>query len=837
MAALVAAVSLLGAHPQPRPTARPVALLTFEPPAGTRPAGVLDPADPFSQILPSGRLVIPEGTSTLVGTNALGLALTPDGRYAIVANCDDRQSGAISTLDPRVHGGYSLAVVDVASMRLVDQYRAPDATFFAGIVAVADPLDRGRTLVFASGGANDAVLAFDLDAAGRLAPDPIAAMIPMPPAADARLATAGRAFPGTLVPSQNGARIYVINNMANTVATIDTATRALAGPVIPVGYFPFGAARAGERLLVSNEGLAAYRALPAALGAPEFRGARIDRGRSSSLSVIPLGTGGIPDGRRAYALEMDRPPDGRATIGGAHPTAVVATRDGRHAFVTMTNVDRIAVVGFDKGRARVVGGTELRLFDRAPYGTQPVALALGADQRRLYVALAGLNAVAVLDVRDPVRPHRIGLIPTGWSPSALALTANDTTLLVANAKGLDHEPGFTGDSSAVWATLQKIELGTLDLGRVTRRALTYVRIARRATANPIVPQGFSGEASHAIKHVVLILEESKSYDAMLGDLTDAAGKPWGNGERTFTAFDESVTPNLHALARTYGLATNFYADAEESNGAHQFAAGGLATAFSERTLRIERGRLPFTSSQDPEDYPRAGYIFDALARKRLSYRDYGDLVRLSGYTASTGSVAGASVQAPGLGGVYSLDVPALAALAGRIDLDYPGWSPSIRDTRRAQEFVSDFSQLVASNGFPAFTQIWLPGDRGAAAPGLPSLAEQVKDGDAALGSIVEFLTHLPQWKETAIFVMPDDAENSRDHVHAHRSYALVISPYAKPHYLGGRHLSTASVLKTEEELLGLPPLSLGDALAADLRDFFTAAPDAAPYVALAGRTK
>ncbi len=129
----------------------------------------------------------------------------------------------------------------------------------------------------------------------------------------------------------------------------------------------------------------------------------------------------------------------------------------------MTNVDRIATVAL-RGTPRAVGGTELRLFDKGPYGTQPAALALSKDGSRLYVALAGLNAVAVIDARDPVHLHRLGLIPTGWYPTALALASDDRTLYVVNTKGYGHDAGFTGDpaifadSNATWSTLQKVDL-------------------------------------------------------------------------------------------------------------------------------------------------------------------------------------------------------------------------------------------------------------------------------------------------------------------------------------------------------------------------------------------
>ncbi len=150
--------------------------------------------------------------------------------------------------------------------------------------------------------------------------------------------------------------------------------------------------------------------------------------------------------------------------------------------------------------------------------------------------------------------------------------------------------------------------------------------------------------------------------------------------------------------------------------------------------------------------------------------------------------------------------------------------------RRATEFERDIDPLVRADQFPAFTDVWLPDDRGATGSAVPPLPEEVADGDRALGQIVEYLSHIPQWKSMAIFIVPSDAQLSRDHVDVHRSYALVVSPYARRGYLGTRHTSTVSVLKTEEEILGLPALSLGDALTTDMADYFTHVPNDAPYV-------
>ncbi len=837
-------------------SAQTAAPVIFEAPTNAS-AGPTSLGDAFGRILPSGRIVHPTGRNVVVGMNALGLALSPNGRYAIVSNDDERQAKTTSTLDGVTTGGYTLAVVDTRTMTVVSRYSDPKETFFVGVVAVADPAAPGRTLVLASGGASNAVYAFDLDGAGRLTPDAVHT-IAMPTPGDDRYADKGRAFPATIVVAPHARVANVVNNLGDDVVKIDLVTRTVVGTRASVGFFPLAATAFAGGLLVANEGLLRYGVLPAPVAAPPFAAPAADLERASSLSVLRTAADGslVP----APAVPLDRGPDGVRDIGGVHPAAVVAMHRKAYAFVAMSAIDRIATVALG-ATPHVVGGTELRLYDRGPYGTQPDAMVLSRDERRLYVALAGIDAIAVIDTTDPVHPHRIGLIPTGWYPSALALSPNGASLFVANAKGIAHDRGFTGDqqrsvdprshitsvaadSNAIWSTLERIDLARVDLRQSTPLALSYLRAVRPAREDPLVPQVFGGAGSSAIKHVVLLLEENKTYDAMLGDLKNAAGQPYGPGDRSYVAFDESVTPNLHALARTFGLAGNLFADAEESDAGHQFVAGGTTSVYSEKTLLVKSGRKPLVNkNEDPEDYPRAGYIFNTLAARGKTYRDYGDYTRVSGYDEGEAvdpktddprfvSAEDATAPTQGLGGLYALDVPVLAALAGHVDPNYPGWNLRIRDVRRANEFVRDYDPFVKSDTVPAFTHVWLPADHGGFGKNIPPLPEEVADGDRALGAIVDYLSHTPQWSSTAIFIMPDDAQSTRDHVNEHRSYAIVVSPYAKRGYLGTKHLSTVSVLKTEEELLGLPALALGDALATDMSDFFTEVPDATPFAAI-----
>jgi YVTN family beta-propeller protein len=775
--------------------------VSYAPPAGTLPAGRYH-GSPYNAIAPSGQLITPAGTSIVTGMNTLGVVLSPDGRYAITSNDDEREGAARSALDPEASGGYSLTVIDTARMVAVAHYRAAGETFYAGLAAVKDPQNPAQTLVFAAGGPSNSVYAFVLDTYGRLVPD-ARHTIEIPGPTDTAFADRGLSFPSSLLASSDGRHVYVVNASGQSVAAIDTSTRSLAAPPKRVGFSPFGVALVGSRLLVTNEGLMRYGVLPAPTASPVFDRVPADAQNASSLSLLTLdASGGIAGA--AEVLPMDAAPDGLRIVGGAHPTAVVTTANGAYAFVAMTNVDRIATVALG-ATPHVAGGTELRLFDKGPYGTKPTALALSRDASRLYVALSGLNAIAVIDARDPLHLHRLGLIPTGWAPSALALGTDDRTLFVANQNGFGHDSGFVGDprsgvdAGANWSTLERIDLAGVKLADTTRAALGA---ARNVVAVP--------HALPSVLHnVVVIVEGERNYDEVLGDLGAGPGAP------SFTLFGAAATPNLHALATRFGLAGNMFADA--GRRAQDVLAGGIASAFTERLAPVRTARRPLGyAGEDPEDQLRLGTIFHELARRDLSFRDYGAFFNVSGTTP----------------GGYTQNVPAPVVLAGHVDLSYPAWNAAGSDTARAAEFVRDFGALSAAHRQPRFAYVALPA--GAAGPdGAPASEAAVAEGDRALGTIVDFLSHLPSWRTTVVIVVPAGARSGRDHIDASRTFALVISPYVKHGYIGMRHLSTASVLKTVDRLFKLPPLSLGDLLANDMGDFFGSQPDMRPYVAAA----
>ncbi|MBV8117950.1 MAG: hypothetical protein JOZ01_08210, partial [Candidatus Eremiobacteraeota bacterium] len=422
------AAFMLGALPRPAP------LVVYSAPAGDRPAGA-DAIAPTTSILPNGRIAAPAGQSLFVGTNPLAVALSPDGRFAVVSNDDARTGGlTIPNVPTPPQIGYSLAVVNTQTMTLASVYRDPSAAFFLGVAVTADHTNPAQALVLASDAAHGAVRVFTLDADGRLTPENRVIALP---------AAAGqRAFPAGIALANNGRLAFVADNLGNSVAEIDVASRAVV-KTLPVGDFPLHVAAAGDRVLVSSGGLARYSTLDRPAAAPRFAQPSFDPVRSSSLAVITATSEGGADD--PVTVRMDNAPDGAQIVGGAAPGAMAVRPDGQLAYVALANVDRIAVVSL-AAEPHVVRGLDLRLFPNAPYGAEPSATLLSKDAKRLYVALAGLNAVAVLDARSPGR-YRFGLIPTGWYPTSLAMSPNGRYLYIVSAKGVDG-----------WGMLSRVDL-------------------------------------------------------------------------------------------------------------------------------------------------------------------------------------------------------------------------------------------------------------------------------------------------------------------------------------------------------------------------------------------
>jgi hypothetical protein len=174
---------------------------------------------------------------------------------------------------------------------------------------------------------------------------------------------------------------------------------------------------------------------------------------------------------------------------------------------------------------------------------------------------------------------------------------------------------------------------------------------------------------------------------------------------------------------------------------------------------------------------------------------------------------------------------AVPALEGHFDPHFRSYDLDYPDVKRAERFIAELKRFEAEGEMPRLLILRLPNDHthGLSA-GKPTPTAMVADNDLALGMVVEALSHSKFWPQLAIFVVEDDAQNGPDHVDAHRTVALVISPYCRRQTVDSSMYSTASMLRTMELILGLEPMSQFDAAARPMYGSFQAEPDLTPYV-------
>jgi YVTN family beta-propeller protein len=514
----------------------------------------------------------------------------------------------------------------------------------------------------------------------------------------------------------------------------------------------------------------------------------------------------------------------------SHPTEMSLSPRGDVLYVACANSN--SVVPIDTTTGKVLESIKTALYPRAPNGSTPSSLALSPDGKTLLVANSDNNNVAMIDVSDRGHSRPMGFIPVGWYPTSVRFDQSGERIYVANGKGDAPKANRHGPDPLLKEPKSVVEFiaglyhGTLSIvnapspaqmARYTRQAYEcsplkkdFQPAARHADADNPVPARVGGPSP--IKHCIYIIKENRTYDQVFGDVAE------GNGDKDLCIFPERVTPNHHAIAREFVLLDNLYAEAEVSADGHEWSTAAYATDFVQKAWRLnyrsgDAGVVQYPSEgMFPIAYPSSGYIWDLCKAARVTYRSYGEFIFTEGWQEGK----------PGR--------TKMKALEGHFDPAYVGWDLDYPDQRRADRFIDELQRCDKSGDLPQFIVVRLPNDHtyGQRAA-KPSPTAMVADNDLALGRIVEAVSQSAFWKETAIFAIEDDAQNGSDHVDAHRTVALVVSPYTKRHYVDSSFYSTSSMLRTMELILGLPPMTQFDAAALPMYASFRSAADFAPY--------
>ncbi|MCP5526178.1 MAG: bifunctional YncE family protein/alkaline phosphatase family protein [Verrucomicrobiales bacterium] len=792
-------------------------------------------AGPGRTVLPVNQVLTPAGRSIdLPGLRPQVLALSPDGRSLAVSG----KTSELLIMDP-VSGGVRQRVALPPETQQVPpppsgNILKPDTKGQLSYTGLRFSPD-GKQLFLSN--VNGSVKVFRVEADGQVSPSH---SIVLPPANAPRREAE---IPAGLAFSKDGHRLYVCANLSNQLLEIELESGEVRR-AFPVGVAPFDVVLVKTKAYVSNWG--GRRPAAGDLTGPAGRGTvvRVDPVRhiasEGSVTVIDLGGG-----------------DSKDILTGLHASALALSPNGRYVVCANAGSDNLSVI--DTRTDAVVETIWARANPADLLGATPNALAFAPNGKTLYVANGTQNAVAVIKFRPGSRRSEIeGLIPVGWFPGAVVFDAQRKQLCVANIKGLpvtpkayenaDAAPDAAGFNTHHYhGSLNLVPLpGNRELKQWSQQVYDNLRQERIAQAvlpprpdqppRP-VPERI-GEPSR-IKHVVYVIKENRTYDQVLGDL------PEGNGDPRLCIFGERVTPNQHRLAREFVLLDNTYCAGILSADGHQWSTSAFGTDYLERSFAGWPRSYPDGMGVDEDDalaYSPAGFLWDNAMRRQVSLRNYGEFMAPSvrwrdsqrrgdpDWTACYRTWKGESTEV--IFGCY----PMIASLQGFSPTEYVGWEMAVPDQFRADFVLNELKDFEARGEFPQLVLICLPNDHTSGTKrGAPTPAALVADNDLAFGRIVEALSHSRFWPEMAIFGIEDDPQNGFDHVSGYRTTAYLASPYAKRGVRVSTQYNTTSILRTIEQILGMPPMNQFDASATPMWDCFTETPDLRPFDAVPNR--
>lgn len=782
-------------------------------------------------VTPVNQLLTPTGIQIdLPGMRPQALALSPDGKLLVTSGKTsqlvviDPDSGAIRQRVELPADDQQVPLPEEASENILNPDKKGQVSY-TGLVFSPD----GRTIYMSN--VNGSIKVFRVAADGKVSPSHT---IALPPADAPRRS---QEIPSGLALNPDGTRLYVCGNLSNRLLEIEVASGKVLR-TFETGVAPYDVVLTGSLAVVSNWG--GRRPVEADLTGPAGRGTevRVDPVRhiasEGSVSFVDL-EAGQPLGE---------------TLTGLHACALAAAPGNRHLVCANAGSDNLSVI--DLTTREVVDTIWTRLQPADLLGAAPNALAFSADGKRLFAANGSQNAIAVIDceLEDRGESKLLGLIPVGWWPGAVTFDAARKRIHVANIKGLPREPkeqsgGGTGfNSHQHFGSVSLIDLpDEARLAELTATALQNMAVPRMEAAflpprpdqppRP-VPERI-GEPS-TIRHVVYIIKENRTFDQVFG----ALGR--GNGQADLCIFGRDVTPNSHKLVDEFVLLDNTMCCGILSADGHQWSTTAMTTDYMEKSFAGFPRSYPDGMGEDEQDalaYSPAGFIWDNAVRNKVSIRNYGEFMmpkvrwRDAARKGEPGYMDCYQAWRSEHDNVVFESEPAIESIRGFSPTGYVGWNMSVPDQYRADFILRELKEFEQRGEFPQLVIICLPNDHtSGTSANCPTPASCIADNDLAFARIVEGLSHSPFWKEMAIFAIEDDPQNGWDHVSGFRTTAWCISPWVKRGAVVSTLYNTTSLLRTMEQILGLPPMNQFDASATPMFDCFADVPDLTPFDAV-----
>ena len=781
-------------------------------------------------VLPVNQVLVPAGTQIpLPGQRPQAIALSPNGRLLAVSG----KTSELVIIDPAL--GTIAQRIALPSEEQNTAFPDPSSP------NILEPDQKGQLsytgLIFSPDGShiylsnvNGSIKVFAVSEDGTVKPSH---SILLPPADAPRRKNE---IPAGLALSADGRSLYVCANLSNRLLVIDTHTNTVT-QIFDVGVAPYDVRLVDGKAYVSNWG--GSRPKPGDLTGPAGRGTvvKVDPvtniANEGSVSVIDLASGSTKE----ILVQL-------------HSSALAVSPDGRHVVCANAASDNLSVI--DTRSDTIIETIWVKASPADLFGASPNALCFSPDGKRLYVANGTQNAIAVVNFDPQDRESSLlGLIPVGWFPGAISFHTEHRMLCVANIKGLPVEPkqdrttggqGFNAHhyhgSVSLVPVPNRNELKSLTeavYANYHRERISGALEKPRSDQPPRPVPERVGEPS-VFKHVIYIIKENRTYDQVLGDV------PEGNGDPSLCLFGEQVTPNQHKMAREFVLFDNTYCCGILSADGHQWSTTAFGTDYLEKSFAGWPRSYPDGMGPDDADalaYSPSGFIWDNALRHKVSIWNFGEFVQPECRWTDPerkGQPQWKDYWEEYLHGPSDVVIgsePTIETIRPFTPKDTVGWIMEVPDVWRARYITEQIAAWEQEERMPQFILICLPNDHtsGTRADS-PTPAACVADNDLAFGRIVEAFSHSRFWKDMVIFGIEDDPQNGFDHVSGYRTTAYCISPYTKRGTVVSTQYNTTSLLRTIEQILGLPPMNQFDATATPMFDCFTTTPDFTPFEAV-----